>query len=44
MKNGVPYEKAFSLSEANVAAFGIIFNEFEGAEFDWRNMTWKKKQ
>jgi hypothetical protein len=39
----VPYDVAFSLLDADVAAYGIVFNEFEGAEFDWNRMVWKEK-
>jgi hypothetical protein len=44
VKNGVPYDVAFSLPEADVAAYGIIFGEFEGNEFSWATMSWKERK
>ncbi len=44
MKNGVPYDVAFSLSPVDVTAYGIIFGEFEGNLFDWGCMAWKDKR
>jgi hypothetical protein len=41
--HGVPYDVAFSLPELDVQAYGIIFGEFEGNEFDFNRMTWKEK-
>jgi hypothetical protein len=38
----VPYDIAFSLSEANVAAYGIVFGEFEGNKFNFNTMRWEK--
>ncbi|MDY3551403.1 hypothetical protein R5W24_000479 [Gemmata sp. JC717] len=38
----MPYDVAFSLGEADVAAYGIIFNKFEGAEFDFGRWEFKK--
>ena len=43
MKNGVPYDVAFSLQPEYVAAYGIIFGEMEGNEFDWSTFLWKKR-
>jgi hypothetical protein len=40
----VPYEAALSLSHAKVAAYGIIFGEFEGGEFCLRTMSWKERK
>lgn len=44
MKNGVPYDVAFSLPPADVAAYAIIFGELEGQEFDFNRMAWKEKK
>lgn len=43
MKNGVPYDAAFTLPAEDVAAYGIIFGEFEGSAFDWANFRWVEK-
>jgi hypothetical protein len=43
VKNGVPYDVAFSLPEVDVAAYGIIFNEFDGAEFDFGRWAFKER-
>lgn len=41
MKNGVPFEVAFSLNENVRDAWGMIFREIEsGEEFDWEEMKW----
>jgi hypothetical protein len=34
----VPYDVAFSLSPKKRFAFYVIFAEFEGSQFDWRDM------
>ncbi len=44
VKNGVPYDVALSLSRADVAAYGIIFGEFEGNSFDFTTMSWAKRE
>ena len=40
MKNGVPYDVAFSLPPEDVAAYGILFGEMEGRHFDWNTFRW----
>lgn len=44
VKNGVPYDVAFSLPEVDVAAYGIVFNEFAGEEYDFNRMQWKPQK
>ena len=44
VKNGVPYDVAFSLSKTDATAYGIIMGEFEGGEFDYHCMSWKDKK
>ncbi len=44
MKNGVPFDVAFSLSTEERTAWGIIFCEFEGGSYDWDAMTWRKPE
>lgn len=43
MKNGVPFDVAFSLDEVKRTAFCIIFSEMEGAAFDWNTMRFKEE-
>jgi len=43
VKNGVPWSEAFELDQAEVMAFCVTFGEFEGGEFDWSSMQWRKK-
>jgi hypothetical protein len=40
VKNGVPYDVAFTLQPESVAAYGIIFGEMEGQRFDWNSFSW----
>jgi hypothetical protein len=52
VKNGVPFDRAFGLSEssnydlstADMDAMGIIFAEFEGAQFDLASMSFKDRR
>jgi hypothetical protein len=44
VKNGVPYDVAFSLPDADVAAYSIIFGEMEGQKFNWQGMVWEKRE
>jgi hypothetical protein len=54
VKNGVPFDVAFSLSpderanvrltDAEIIAFGIIISEINGAEFDFSNWRFKEKK
>ena len=40
----MPFDVAFSLDETEALAYGIIFGQFEGGEFDWNDMKWKKNE
>jgi hypothetical protein len=40
--NGVPFDVAFGLDDVTRAAFAIVFSEFNGGEFDWDQMQFKK--
>ena len=44
VKNSVPYNVAFTLPPEDVFAYGIIFGEFEGNEFDMKLFQWKKRE
>ncbi len=39
----MPYDVAFTLPYEDVAAYGIIFGEFEGNKFDWNKLRWEKR-
>lgn len=38
VKNGVPFDVAFSLDHVNLSAFCITLGEIEGNKFDFRTM------
>jgi len=41
IRNGVPFDVAHSLDEAELLAYAITFSGFEnGKEFDWDRMDW----
>ncbi|WP_281262565.1 hypothetical protein [Aquabacterium olei] len=42
MKNGVPFDVAFSLDEVTAAGWCIAFSEMEGHQFDWSAMKFKE--
>lgn len=44
VKNGVPFDVAFSLKPIEAMAWSIIFGELDGSEFDWNAMAWKKPE
>ncbi len=44
MKNRVPFDVAFAVDDAECDAWGIIFAEFEGNEFDDEAMAFKKNR
>ncbi|WP_424139365.1 hypothetical protein [Roseomonas chloroacetimidivorans] len=44
MKNGVPYDRAISMSDEERFAHAVIFAGFEGTEFDWQRMRWKERK
>jgi hypothetical protein len=43
VKNGVPFDLAFSLDDVTRAAFCIKFSEFEGNKFDYNRMEFVKE-
>ena len=52
MKNGVPYDAAFAMSEVDTAdvpldveglASAVVFGEMEGGEYDWSERRWMEK-
>jgi hypothetical protein len=44
VKNGVPYDVALCLSDADVAAYSIIFGELDGQKFNWNAMAWDTRE
>jgi hypothetical protein len=44
VKEGVPFDVAFSLDEEERAAFVIIFGQLRGHEFDWHARGWKPRK
>jgi len=41
IKNGIPFDVAFSLDDNTRAAWSIKFSEMDGAKFDWSTMRFK---
>jgi hypothetical protein len=44
LKNGVPYEVAVNLDDAELTAYCIAFGEMEGNEWSWDRMSWIDKK
>lgn len=47
MKNGVPFNVAFSVTELlkyEKHAMSIVFSEFEGGAFNFETWSWEKKE
>jgi hypothetical protein len=42
VRNGVPFDVAFSLSESERLAWIVAFGTLDGREFDWFAMRWKE--
>lgn len=43
VKNGVPFDVAFSLPPVDREAWIIIFGELAGGKFDWGRMDWVRE-
>jgi hypothetical protein len=43
VKNGIPFDVAFSLDDVTRAAWCIVYSEMEGNQFNWDTMTWEKE-
>lgn len=44
MKNGVPWDVAWSLPDADALGYAVALGEIEGvAVFDWGGMRWVKR-
>ncbi|MEW9304554.1 hypothetical protein ACETRX_03840 [Labrys portucalensis] len=44
VKNGVPYDVALSLSSSEALAHYVVFGEFEGNKWDWKEMKWEPRR
>lgn len=44
MRNGVPFDVAFSLDEVDRRAMAINFSRFEGNEFDIDRLEWIRNE
>jgi len=42
VRNGVPFDVAFSLPADERLAWVVVFGELDGREFDWRAMRWRE--
>lgn len=42
MKNGVPFDVAWSVEDEEAMAWAIIFGQMDGNQWDWNLMRWKK--
>ena len=41
MKNGVPFDIAFSLPLIDRRAFAVALGEMEGGRYDWDRLGWE---
>jgi hypothetical protein len=44
IKHGVAFDIAWSLSDAEVAAYCILFGEIEGGKFTWQTLRWEEQR
>ena len=44
MKNGVPYDVALDMDDADRLAHLIVFGEYEGNRWNWRRMAWEERR
>lgn len=42
VRNGVPYDVAYSLPDDEVMSECIAFGILDGGEWDWTKMKWRK--
>lgn len=43
VKNGIPFDVAFSLSDTHRAAWCIVFSELGGRKFNWTSMAFEEE-
>jgi hypothetical protein len=41
IRNGVPFDVAFSLPPTERLAFIVALGELDGRSFDWRGLRWR---
>ena len=41
IRNGVPFDVAFSLEQAERTAWIVVMGELDGREWDWGAMQWR---
>lgn len=44
VKNGIPFDVAFSLDDIERLAWVVIMGEFQGLTFNWETGEWEKPQ
>lgn len=44
IKNGIPFDVAFSLDDIHRVGWSIIFAEMNGATFNWETMAFEASQ
>ena len=44
VRNGVPFDVAFSLSDVDRTAWSIMFGEMDGGKFNVSTMRWEERK
>lgn len=44
VKHGVPFDVAFTMTDEMRLAACVVFGEFEGNQFSWRDMKWMERK
>lgn len=44
IKNGVPFDVAWTMEDHYVLAYCVTFGKAEGNEFDWASRSWRKQE
>ena len=44
VRNGVPFDVAFSLPPDDRLAWVVALGTIDGREFDWQNLRWKERR
>ena len=42
VRNGVPFDVAFSLSPEDRLVWVVVMGELSGRQWDWGDMTWRE--
>jgi len=43
VRNGIPFDVAFSVDDVTRAGWSIMFSEMEGAKFDWERLAFEEE-